>query len=250
MNLKKVFKISTAKDFLNISNNPSAHYILVNDIDFKNVPILAKVNFCFSGIFDGNNHRIVNPLIRNDKLISAGLFGNLGFKAIIKNLKIKNAFVVAQGYVGVIAGENYGAIVNCNVDNSIVEGYYNVGGITGVNHKKAKIVNCETNTIIISNVNIGGIAGNNMILGQIIGCRSSGKFCGLENVGGIAGQSYGVLAFCNSTADLKGEVYGQLAGLNRGKIIFNHSKCNKIIRQYYDKILICSELVGRNLAIL
>lgn len=72
----------------------------------------------FNGTFDGKENTIKN--FTAEAAVSAGLFGNLGINAVVKNLKVENATIIGNHYAGVIAGYGYATIDNCDVKNSSV----------------------------------------------------------------------------------------------------------------------------------
>ena len=99
--------IYTADDLLKISEKSDASYILMNDIDMKGID-WKPVDF--SGIFDGNNHAILNLSVTgtsneirttydgNYKIYDtcfAGLFGVLE-NANVKNLSVLGINVEVQ----------------------------------------------------------------------------------------------------------------------------------------------------------
>ena len=112
-------RITTAAELMAIANDPSAKYMLANDINLKGeiwTPIES-----FSGILDGAGHKIFNFVIsesgsyvgfvrKNSGTIKNVVFDDLAFSS-------SNA---AKGsvYIGIIAGENSGTIENCKISSS------------------------------------------------------------------------------------------------------------------------------------
>ena len=238
------YKIKTAADFSLVAKFPEACFELENDIDFKHMSIMHNKNYCFKGSFNGKGHQIINLKTKNARDGLSGAFGRLAKEAIVQNLTVNNAFAAGEGYVGVIAGESWGQIINCCVKSAIAEGYYNVGGLIGVNHKGAKIALCSAEATLVGNINIGGIVGDNQDGGEIYFCRSLGKLCGLENIGGIAGRNCGAVIDSESVAKLSGKkAYGQLVGLNHGLIDIAN---NELIREYCNQVFVFAEYIGRN----
>lgn len=73
----------------------------------------------FAGTFDGNKMTISN--FKVNKAESAGLFGNLGTGATIKNLTVTNATIHSNHWAGAIAGRGLCVkFINCAVENSTV----------------------------------------------------------------------------------------------------------------------------------
>ena len=214
----------------------SAHYRLENDInlsdygvDFNNgagwIPIgkhknqnYNDINLPFTGVFDGNNHKITNLYINNNEqsqIISIGLFGYLEAGGVIKNLNIVNAeilSVVATGswadsfFIGGILGVNKGGRVeNCSFSGSVIASlpgfggmweydfFMSTGGIVGDNN----ISNNGGTTSVIKNCySMGNVFAN---------LASPGNDHPLLSVfaGGIAGRNNNsVISECWSTADI------------------------------------------------
>lgn len=126
----------------------------------------------FAGTFDGNKMTISN--FKVNKAESAGLFGNLGTGATIKNLTVTNATIHSNHWAGVIAGNGMCLkIENCKVENSSVtvdptikdaKGEYNgdkAGAIIGyIAEKEAHITDCEAKNVTIQAYrDLGGIVG-------------------------------------------------------------------------------------------
>ncbi|MGN1034463.1 MAG: hypothetical protein ACI4PK_02600 [Oscillospiraceae bacterium] len=238
------YKIKTTTDFSLVAKFPGAYFELENDIDFKHMFIMHDKNYCFKYSFNGKGHQIMNVKTKNAGGGLSGIFGRLAKEAIVQNLTVNNAFTTGEGYVGVIAGESWGKVTNCCVKNVIVEGYYNVGGLIGVNRKGGKAILCSAEVTLVGNINIGGIIGDNQDGGEICFCRSLGKLCGLENIGGIAGRNCGAVIDSGSVVKLSGKkAYGQLVGLNRGLIDLAN---NELIREYCNQVFAFAEYIGRN----
>ncbi len=111
--------------------------LLTADLDLAGEELLIPV---FGGIFDGQGHTINGLAIRQEGS-QMGLFRYLQRGAVVQNLNLTEAIVLPQGsgcQVGVLAGRNYGSIVNCQV-SGVLEGEEEVGGIAGVNEAGAVI---------------------------------------------------------------------------------------------------------------
>lgn len=146
--------IRTKEDLFSISDKikngdvqaASSYYILENDINLKGKswdPIGTML--CpFSGIFDGNGHKIYNFKVTDREIIFAGFFG-----------VIENAL-----------------IANLQVDGIIKTGKYS-GGFVGMS-KNSKIYSCSAVAQVIGKDIVGGFVGNNN-KGIIEGCYFNGK---------------------------------------------------------------------------
>ena len=161
-------KIYTAKDMHLIAEQPSDSFILMDDIDMKDVE-WKPVDF--TGTFDGNNHAILNLKVTetsdstqvtydgNYKTYDTyfgGLFGTL-LDAEVKNLTLKGINVNVEKdlpcFVGSIAGFAEGSsITNCNIDGTIRldanSKMFGIGGIIGYGGNSA-ITECSADVVLI-----------------------------------------------------------------------------------------------------
>ena len=167
-------------------------------------PIGSEYPIFFGGHFDGKNHTISGIRIySNDG--NQGLFGNGGVPSIreIKNIKLANARIKGNSYVGGIVGrnENY-TITNCHIasDVAIIATNYNCGGIAGSDGgTNSSIIGCTSAATVSGNNYVGGIAGE--IIGSITDCFVTGAtVSGTSKVGAIAG-------FKNTDGTLKNNYY-------------------------------------------
>ena len=144
-------KIYTADDLLKVAENPSGSYVLMNDIDMKDVE-WKPVDF--SGTFDGNSHAILNLYVKdvsdstritydgNYKTYDtyfAGLFGVLE-NAEVKNLNLYGVKVEIDNEVPTFAAPLAGFAEGSKVSNCNIEGVvrldanakmFGVGGMIG-----------------------------------------------------------------------------------------------------------------------
>ncbi len=185
------YLIKTTSDIVNLVTNTtlatdsSKHYMLVEDIDMT-----AVTNFTgipnFSGVFDGNGHKIFGFAIENTS-VTLGLFNrNTG---TIKNLVVGNSdknystmndysakiyvdLSESKGHtasVGALVGinETSGIVDNCRVENVYIYGslndvndnttsYGRIGGVVGVSDGIISRTISEGNSIVC----VMDIAGN------------------------------------------------------------------------------------------
>ncbi|MGI6713531.1 MAG: InlB B-repeat-containing protein [Bacilli bacterium] len=212
------FLITSAKDLKLVSLKVNAgeaeyvfaHYRLETGIDLDNliwVPIGNAKTVPFSGVFDGNNHKI-----KNLKMTGAnyqGLFGYL-VDADILNLTINQINIVATAFfTGGIAGVMFNSkIHNCKVAGTISGCRYKLGGIVGSienvaantssRHMYSIISDCINDAIVTlsfpdssaGTATAGGILGQNNIAGTLISdCRNNGEVSGGDNVAGILARA-------------------------------------------------------------
>ena len=178
----------------------------------------------FTGVFDGNDHKIICLTINdggagNDFL---GLFGFIGGYGEVKNLGLEAGSVSGRFSVGGLVGMNGGDISNC-YSTGDVSGDYPVGGLVGANYY-GDITNCySTGSVRGTGWYVGGLVGDNYY-GDISDCYSTGDVSGDEDVGGLVGYNYywwyGTITNCYSTGSVSGNYYvGGLVGWNYGSVL-------------------------------
>jgi hypothetical protein len=178
-------EIKTAEDFLNMKNNRAGKYVLLNNIDFTNVPFVPPFNASrqFSGTFEGNGFELRNINI-STAYAQTGVFGQISIgkvsNVIIKNVSIGTAetpiSTSALARVGIIAGyvsSITGKIENVHVDGgqihfesrySATESLVYVGGAVGELRGQMENVSLKNVTIAMEATGFAGIR-----LGGIVG---------------------------------------------------------------------------------
>lgn len=167
-------QIATVEDLMNIS--PNGKYILTADINLQGIewkPIGSSA-VPFSGLFDGNGHKITNLFISEPRSY-VGVFGyNSG---IIQNLKAENINIdvtfnkkMELIYAGAVAGLNEGTITNCTISGNISASadLTGVGGVVGYNSggtikysSSAGSVSAKSFGLSIGQATAGGLVGIN-----------------------------------------------------------------------------------------
>ena len=233
------YKVSNIAQLDNVRKYMNADYILTTDITFTAADFAAGGDFynggkgwnpigsggtgspnTFSGTFNGNGHTITGLAVKltGTSTYDAGLFGYCSGK--ILNLGLINDSLSSDTYVGGIAGDNEGSIVNC----------FNAGKITGVNaggivgYNNGTISNCYNSGDINSTGSSGGIAGNNQSV--ISNCFNSGDVTSsANNAGGIVGNNYGPITYCYNSGNVAGTCIGGIIGYNNSGINCTASNC-------------------------
>jgi hypothetical protein len=152
----------------------------------------------FSGIFDGNNHKIFNFTYTAADSDFVGLFGYVdGVNAEIRDVDIVNPDVNAG------AGENVGGLVGylrrgsvsrCSAQGGSVSGDNCVGGLVGRNYMGI-VSDCYAGTDVFGDANLGGLAGRTYV--EVGNCYSTGSVRDDANmVGGLAGFNHGSISSC------------------------------------------------------
>ena len=173
-------------------------------------------NIPFTGVFDGNGHKISNFNYTSTDTSYIGLFAYVkGENAEIKDLGLIDPNVEAGGskYVGsLVGGLDNGTISNCYVQGGRISGYVFVGGLVGDNWL-GTLTNCYAEYASVSGSStIGGLAGRNAGLIDI--CYTTGSVTGNQYVGGLVGDHHGgTITYCYTTASVSGgEKVGGLVG--------------------------------------
>jgi hypothetical protein len=171
----------------------------------------------FTGVFDGNDHKIMNLTIDdggagNDYL---GLFGSVD-NSEVRNLGIESSFVTGTGVFigGLLGNANNSSLSNCYSTGS-VSGDDTIGGLLGRNWG-GNVSNCYSAVDVSGVDQPAGLVGTNT--GSVSNCYSTGDVTGTGiNVGGLVGISlFGSVSNCYSTGDVNGTgvKVGGLVGVN------------------------------------
>ena len=202
----------------------------------------------FTGVFDGNDHKILNLTIDdggagNDYL---GLFGFIG-NSHVNNLGLEGGYVSGDWYVGGLVGNGSSKIRNCSATGGVignryvgglvgyycngsfsncystgdVNGYYRVGGLVG-GIVVGSVSNCCSTGDVSGIFHVGGLVGANDEESNVSNCCSTGDVNSVERVGGLVGFNVGSISKCYSTGSVSGDwEVGGLVGINVGSV----SKC-------------------------
>ena len=177
-------EIYTIEDLLRIADDPSGNYILMSDLDLKDV---AWPAITFSGTFDGNGHILLNLNILslssetrvtydgNRKTYDTsfgGLFAILE-KGTVKNLRLLgtdiNITTEHDCFLGGIAGfASESTIENCELSGTVRldvnAKMFGVGGIIG--YGNCVIKNCRTDMTLI-NIDLDSAHRDEQFLGGV-----------------------------------------------------------------------------------
>ena len=208
-------QLSQLRNFL---NQEGVYFKLMADIDLTEFledenPVqgwqpVGTSSAPFKGILDGNGKTISGLWIARSSTDYVGLFGYC-YHATIKNLRILDANIKGQRYVGVICGYNQYFTVNTCVLSGKVEGTSYVGGCTGYNESSGHYENISSSVEVKGGgYNTGGIVG--------YGIGSNGDYsCTISN------------CFVNSTITGNRMTGGILGGID-GKCICNITNCGYV----------------------
>ena len=189
----------------------------------------------FTGVFDGNDHKIINLTISdggadNDFL---GLFGLIEEDGEVRNLGIEDGSISGNETVGALVGNNSYSVSNC-YSTASVSGEHIVGGLVGLNY--GTISDCYSTGDVNGIGSVGGLVGLNVdprphygFDRSISTCYSTGDVSGDYVIGGLVGNYFdGTISNCYSTGDVSGEksVGGLVGHFFRGNFSNCHSTGN------------------------
>ena len=180
--------------------------------DFNNANDWQFDGTSFTGVFDGNDHKIIGLTI--DDTVAGnyylGLFGYIEHGEV-RNLRLEGGSVIGRYYVGGLVGENEGSVSNC-YSTGDVNGVDFVGGLVGWN--EGAISNCYSTGFVGGTDFVGGLVGRNYY-GTISNCYSTSDVNGVSLVGGLVGDNHDSVSNCHSTGNVSGEDnVGGLVGAN------------------------------------
>ena len=164
-------------------------------------PIGTSINNPYEGNFNGAGHTISGLYInRSDS--DQGLFGYVSGSGKIEKLSVSGS-VSGHLYVGGIAGQNNGNVINCTFSGT-VSGISYAGGVVGYNG--ASVKNCyNTGAVSGSGLYVGGVVGYNFIGGSVTGCyflQQDGLSGGATGAESLTADEFAIQnSFTNSSWD-------------------------------------------------
>jgi hypothetical protein len=257
----RIQSLEDFNDFAADANYWAGFTRLETDVDlagrvYDRAVIAWDVSDVFTGVFDGNDRKIIGLTIDGGVKDYLGLFGQIGYESEVRNLSLQGGSVSGGDYytgslvgrngkwdmpggtisncysnvdvsgfddVGGLCGSNYGTISNCRSEGSVNggNGSYDIGGLCGRNYDT--ISNCDASGSVSGGIRVGGLVGDSW--GEIYKCYATGSVSGHEDVGGLAGGNMGSIASCYSTSSVRGTNLhvGGLVGINLITIGFSYS---------------------------
>lgn len=155
------------------------------NFNFQQMPTLwSKQGTPFQGTFEGNNRTIANVNTAEVAIESAGAFGYIGEKGVVRNLTVQGTANTGFDVIGGIAGTTAGTIDNCVNEMDLTSTGAVVGGIAGKALAGAKITNCINNADLEGKSSVAGIVAYAPQAGVTVdGCANLGD---IEAVGSDA----------------------------------------------------------------
>jgi hypothetical protein len=197
------------------------YFVMTADIDFKDVtdfkPIAWTGSNQFTGIFDGQNHKISNLTLKWDDKESTvgysyvGLFGTIGVGGALRNMTMESGEISCVTYAGGFVGKCMGTVENCkNYATVSTSSAAYAGGLVGY-LSAGNITNCENYGEITSGTtHAGGIVSYATTGSKITNCLNKGDVStatGKNYAGGIAAVCSGNMIDCRNEGAVKGYQY-------------------------------------------
>lgn len=189
------YQIASVGDLQMIKLNPAAHYAVVADIDATGF-IFAPIG-SFKGSLDGRGHQICNLTVGSNETYS-GIFATTEPEAVIKNLTFIDPVIKVDGaiYAGLLAGTAMTATIeNVKVYNLTIAGKAfggNFGGLVGQATLNSLFSGCgvfATNLSLPAASSLGGIVGNARTGTSVSASAFTGSISGASAIGGIVGET-------------------------------------------------------------
>lgn len=226
----KIFYASEGEDYIQV--DPCGEHMffkLMTDVNLSLesdnwTPIgdyATNSQLMFKGHFNGDGHRVIGITSTSNKAYQ-GLFGYL--RGTIKNLRMVETNINGTGdYYGVIAGYNYGTILNCSSIGGWLKGRNYVGGITGYNSYD-QVFNSYNSCNVTGSQCVGGITGASWNAGIISQCFNAGIINATSSdsyVGGITGSANTEVSNCYNVGAITGKNrVGGIVGWSQNKWIY------------------------------
>jgi hypothetical protein len=225
------YRIASASDLTEMAadaNDYSKSFIQTANIDLGGevftTAIIAQSNSpdgyyhgtIFTGVYDGNDHKITNFSINGGTTCYLALFGFVGYGGHVKNLGVEYASITGNYAVaGLAATIEEGLLTNCYAAGA-VSGTDEVGGLAGDSYKST-FTSCHATGSVSGGSSAGGLAGENRS-GTMTSCYAACEVSGTQSIGGLAGVNAGTatLTDCYATGSVTGtgNYVGGLVGIN------------------------------------
>lgn len=178
----------------------------VNNINLDSeswTPIGNETNY-FSGTYEATKHKVEGINV-NNSTNNQGLFGYIK-NATIKNVVIENGVIKGNNNVGGICGYNNASTISECENNATmtISGNNNIGGICGYSNAST-INNCNNKATITGNSNAGGVCGQ----------KENGTINNCYNEGAITSTGYySITIFFGGTTHTENHsIVGGIVGL-------------------------------------
>jgi hypothetical protein len=200
----------------------------ISDFTFNESGAIGNETIPFTGVFDGNGHAVKSFIYESQISNNAGLFGVVDGHATIEDLLLYNPEVKATNadHVGTLIGLlRSGTVSRCRVEDGLVYGRSEVGGLVGRNLDT--IDQCYSGASIEGNTVVAGLVGQNN--GMILDSYSTGNVIGDDFVAGLAGA-------CNENSAIYRCYAGGMveSGESSGGLVARADEGAEIVHSFWD----------------
>jgi hypothetical protein len=167
----------------------------------------------FTGVFDGNGHKIDNLKIEGGHYL--GLFGYIGSGGSFENLGVEDVNITSTGYyIGGLVGRGYSGNVTKCYASGAVRGAGSVGGLVG-SISLGSVTNSYSTCAVTGNYSVGGLMGFHGTATIVTNCYATGAVNGGTYTGGLVGYTAGKCVtncYATGTVTSDGNSVGGLLG--------------------------------------
>lgn len=189
------YEISNIYELQSVTENLTANYIIVNDINATVTNGWNTTNGFtpigsvtpFSGSLIGQSYQVNGLYINQGTTDNIGLFSQMNGE--VSDITFENLNILGNNSVGGITGRMDGSqatVSQVSILSGNVSGNNDVGGIAGVT--SGSISQSTAASEVYGNENIGGVVGT-IDFGEVTDSQSTGRVMGYEDIGGIAGEN-------------------------------------------------------------
>ena len=163
------YQIGSLSDLTSLFTCPGhwvSHFVLTSDLDANDLASdqwmpVGRLDLPFTGLLDGQDHRISNLIHDAPTQSWIGLFGVVGEAGVVRNVRIEGFDLQARDAIGSLAGLNLGLIEACEVEDSRIQGEDEVGGLVGRN--QGQLTQCSAQGQVNGQgLCMGSLAGSNL----------------------------------------------------------------------------------------
>ena len=142
----------------------------------------------YDGVFEGNGHALHNLFISRADEDDVGLFSEIFWDSVVRNLGLVDVDVVGNDVVGALAGLLWGR-VTASFATGKVTGVAAVGGLIGASVPYPSYISASYAAVQVTGAyHVGGLTGTNR--GYVRAAYTTGRVSGTENVGRLVGWNF------------------------------------------------------------
>ncbi|WP_345191287.1 beta strand repeat-containing protein, partial [Gluconacetobacter tumulicola] len=252
--------LRNASDLTSVQSG--GYYALAGNLDATSLGTLASAPVSsWSGTFEGLGNTISNLTIHDSTGSYVGLFGTISSSGVVENIGVVGVNVTGgngSGYLGGLAGVNYGTIRGAYTAGTVSGSGSDLGGLVGMNARQSgSTAGTITNSSSAANVtgsgtygtDIGGLVGiNEATISSSVasGSVSAGSGNTTSYVGGLVGYNVGTITNAYASgAVTSGTIVGGLVGSNTTLTILQTTMRGQITNAYATGTVTGSTNVGQ-----